>query len=209
MSDKKTALYRWFNERGDLLYVGVSASLPARIKQHRHGSSFVEESSRMTIEWHNSREDALEAERVAIITESPKHNIIFNTENKQPVESPFDEEYFVDTSSSPIYVINAPQLCYFIGVCETGNMGRFAMAINRSQPTLSVAIKRFQENIGMRLLVKDGPNLKKTRKGQLVYEAAKELEAAFLEFEERLKQIKDMSDDIEEKPRRYLHIRRD
>lgn len=71
-------LYRHFNASGDLLYVGVSLSTVARLKQHRTNSNWFELIDRITIERFKSRDQALEAERKAIETETPLHNIMFN-----------------------------------------------------------------------------------------------------------------------------------
>lgn len=76
MNDKRTALYRHFAGDGTLLYVGISLNHFARLAQHRAGSSWYDEISRVEIEWHPDRESALEAEKAAIQTERPVHNVI-------------------------------------------------------------------------------------------------------------------------------------
>jgi len=69
----KTALYRHYDADGALLYVGIALSPLARLAQHR-ASAWVHEIARVEIDWHETREAALEAERQAIIEKNPKHN---------------------------------------------------------------------------------------------------------------------------------------
>lgn len=72
---KRTSLYRHFNGEGQLLYVGVSLSAVQRLGQHKEHSDWFESIARVTIEKFDTREEALEAERTAIIRERPLHNI--------------------------------------------------------------------------------------------------------------------------------------
>lgn len=68
------ALYRFFDERDRLLYVGESWSAPSRAKQHRAGQRWWKQVRRMTVEMHPCRDDALAAEAEAIRTEHPRYN---------------------------------------------------------------------------------------------------------------------------------------
>lgn len=72
---QKTALYRHFGADGALLYVGVSLSHVARLSQHSDHSHWYSLIASVKIEYHESREAALIAEREAIIKEKPLHNI--------------------------------------------------------------------------------------------------------------------------------------
>lgn len=73
-----TALYRHFADNGDLLYVGISLSWPARTKQHSVGSHWFNQVAKVEIEHFPDRNAALEAERAAIKAEHPKHNVVHN-----------------------------------------------------------------------------------------------------------------------------------
>lgn len=73
-----TALYRHFNQSGDLLYVGISKSAIMRLGQHMHGSSWAQEIARVDVEHLPSREEALKAEKLAIESERPRWNKIHN-----------------------------------------------------------------------------------------------------------------------------------
>lgn len=75
---KKTSLYRHWNADGDLLYVGISLSALYRLSQHRQNADWYDDISEVTIQHFNSREEALRAERLAIQSECPAHNIKHN-----------------------------------------------------------------------------------------------------------------------------------
>jgi hypothetical protein len=74
VTDKPTQLYRHFDADGALLYVGISLSAIARLKDHGGSSVWASQIASMTTEWHPSRETALAAEAKAIIDEGPRHN---------------------------------------------------------------------------------------------------------------------------------------
>jgi excinuclease UvrABC nuclease subunit len=70
-----TQLYRHFDEKNTLLYVGISLSTFTRLSQHKDHSSWFKQVTRVAIEHFETREDAMAAERKAIKTEGPKFNI--------------------------------------------------------------------------------------------------------------------------------------
>ena len=74
MEEIKQHLYRHFDERGKLLYVGVSLSAIQRLAQHKHHSHWFNSIEKITIEQFPSREEALDAEKIAIQKEGPLHN---------------------------------------------------------------------------------------------------------------------------------------
>jgi hypothetical protein len=70
-----TDLYRYYDARGTLLYVGISKSAVARAMQHERLSPWWGRWAVMLREAFPTRDLALEAERHAIRTEHPRHNI--------------------------------------------------------------------------------------------------------------------------------------
>jgi len=70
-----THLYRHYDSAGRLLYVGISLSAVQRLAQHRDHSHWFEDIANVAIERHESREQALAAERAAIIKEQPLCNL--------------------------------------------------------------------------------------------------------------------------------------
>lgn len=74
MHKKKTALYRHYNDQGELLYVGISLNPIRRVQQHEN-SAWWDEITRIEIERYENRRLALEAETAAIASEKPVHNV--------------------------------------------------------------------------------------------------------------------------------------
>lgn len=75
---KRTALYRHFDADGALLYVGIALSPTYRLSTHRASSAWAQSIAHVTMEWFETRDEALAAEKRAIETEGPKHNIAHN-----------------------------------------------------------------------------------------------------------------------------------
>ena len=75
---EQTALYRHYDAEGKLLYVGVSLSPAARTYQHSKSAHWFRDISRIDVEWHDDREKAMCAERLAIRKENPAYNICLN-----------------------------------------------------------------------------------------------------------------------------------
>lgn len=76
---EETTLYRAYNSDGVLLYVGIARNWGRRWGQHSERSSFFVATTRLELEQFPTREAALEAERVAIQTEHPIHNVKHNS----------------------------------------------------------------------------------------------------------------------------------
>ena len=67
-------LYRHFDDKGALLYVGVSASAPARTADHMAASPWASQIARIEVENLPDRDAVMRAEMTAIINEAPLHN---------------------------------------------------------------------------------------------------------------------------------------
>lgn len=74
MRDKPTALYRYFDDKDRLLYIGISSSLGGRHKTHIGSSHWMELTARSEVVRYPSRAKAEDAEREAIKTEQPLFN---------------------------------------------------------------------------------------------------------------------------------------
>jgi len=68
-------LYRHFNARGELLYVGISLDAIARSAAHARSARWWDEVAQIRIASYPSQEAAAEAEWVAICVESPRYNL--------------------------------------------------------------------------------------------------------------------------------------
>lgn len=72
---KATCLYRHFDSEGNLLYVGISASVMMRQASHSRESNWAKSIAKIEISWYDTYEEAYQAETDAIVAEKPKHNI--------------------------------------------------------------------------------------------------------------------------------------
>lgn len=71
-------LYRFYDAGDRLLYVGITNSPPARFRQHRGGKDWWDTVTAITLERFHSRADLAAEERVAILVERPRYNIVHN-----------------------------------------------------------------------------------------------------------------------------------
>ena len=76
----ETTLYRMFDGSGQLLYVGVTATVrgATRFGEHAKGKWWWPDVKALTVEHYMTREAAESAERRAIQSEAPLHNIVHN-----------------------------------------------------------------------------------------------------------------------------------
>ena len=74
-------LYRFFDESGALLYVGITGNPAKRLSQHRREKDWWDSVSRVEMQRFASREELEAAERAAVIAEKPLHNVVFNGPN--------------------------------------------------------------------------------------------------------------------------------
>jgi predicted GIY-YIG superfamily endonuclease len=80
--DSEHALYRFFDDQGALLYIGLTVNLPTRLRDHHHGKAWWQSVARMTVQRYPTRAEVVEAERLAIIAERPIHNVQHNRPKK-------------------------------------------------------------------------------------------------------------------------------
>ena len=71
----ETKLYRHFSQTGELLYVGVSLSVMARLSKHMGASGWADQIAKVEIATYPTREAALDAERDAIRVHKPRYNV--------------------------------------------------------------------------------------------------------------------------------------
>lgn len=80
---RRTALYRLFDTEGRLLYVGIAFNPDSRWAGHSASKSWWTDVAEKRVEWHETRSEAVAAERAAIATELPLYN-------KQDSPQPFE-----------------------------------------------------------------------------------------------------------------------
>lgn len=72
---KKHALYRFYGDTGQLLYVGITGDPARRFGQHATTKAWWESVRGISIDWYTSRQDVEAAERRAIEIERPLMNL--------------------------------------------------------------------------------------------------------------------------------------
>jgi len=76
-------LYRYFDRFNTLLYIGISNNSLTRFKQHIKSSIWIEFASYSHIETYKTREEALKAEKEAILNENPLFNVNHRIEDRK------------------------------------------------------------------------------------------------------------------------------
>lgn len=74
MYEGRTAVYRAYDDQDRLLYVGISPEPFDRLSQHARTRSWPSHAGRLTISWHDTRDEARAVEKDAIATEDPVFN---------------------------------------------------------------------------------------------------------------------------------------
>lgn len=78
-------LYRFYDEDGQLLYVGITRQLGVRWDTHARESAWVRQATRATLEHFDSKTEALVAETAAIVEERPQWNRLHNEAVRPPL----------------------------------------------------------------------------------------------------------------------------
>jgi hypothetical protein len=78
VKDGPTALYRYFDDKNRLLYIGITDNLFSREQGHIRSSHWMQLVASSTVQRHPDREDALVSERKAIEAERPLFNRQYN-----------------------------------------------------------------------------------------------------------------------------------
>lgn len=86
---ERAAVYRLYDDGGELLYVGVADKIGRRWDQHARSQQWWPDVSRQTVEWHPDRDVALLAEEAAIKAECPKYNVMHTPRARGPRERVF------------------------------------------------------------------------------------------------------------------------
>lgn len=80
---KHHVIYRHYDESGALLYLGCTTHIMKRLREHGSRSDWYDQIETITLEHFASREEAFEAEKVAIEKEQPQRNRLW-TDNYIP-----------------------------------------------------------------------------------------------------------------------------
>lgn len=72
------ALYRFFNDDDELLYIGITLNVSSRFRGHARDKPWWTEVHRITLEHYADRPTVLVAEAAAIRAEKPRYNVAHN-----------------------------------------------------------------------------------------------------------------------------------
>lgn len=81
MTDEPTAVYRLYDEAGDLLYVGISKHPEQRFVEHSQIKFWWHLVVRKQVDWYPTRKDAEDEETRATISENPRHDRTWRMSN--------------------------------------------------------------------------------------------------------------------------------
>lgn len=121
----RTSLYHHFDRQGRLLYVGISLSHVQRLAQHRKTSHWYWDIACIKVTHYPSRNAAERAERRAIRTQNPLHNVV------RPPACPI-RDYVVDAMLSaprplpPRQGPSAPRKMAYLRLGEDDDVEAFA-----------------------------------------------------------------------------------
>lgn len=79
----RTAMYRLFDEAGQLLYVGIAVNPDTRWSTHAREKTWWPQVARRTVEWFDDRPSAEAAEVAAIASEAPQFNVEHSTTRRR------------------------------------------------------------------------------------------------------------------------------
>lgn len=89
----QTALYRYYDDRDRLLYVGITHAIAERTSKHIKASDWMTFAARSTIQRYLTRRQAEDAEQLAIALEKP----LFNSRHSNPGADRRLVAYLVET----------------------------------------------------------------------------------------------------------------
>jgi DNA-binding transcriptional LysR family regulator len=81
----------------------------------------------------------------------------------------------------------------FVAIVEEGSFSGAGRKLLRTQPAVSLALKRLEEELGERLIDRSSKSLLLTDAGRLVFEYAQRFDGLGRELENRLKELRDRS----------------
>jgi predicted GIY-YIG superfamily endonuclease len=93
---KLHALYRFFDNNGALLYVGITLNPGNRWAAHQDDKPWWTEVASITVQTYPDRRCVLNAERAAIQAEHPRYNIQHQTRQTPPADDPWTADDMPD-----------------------------------------------------------------------------------------------------------------
>lgn len=146
-------LYKHWDKNDNLLYVGISLSAVARLKQHSRKADWYDKIAKITIEKFCSREEAIDAEKLAIIMEKP----LFNKQHNKKVEVVESDICFISVEFLPklfadkdVSSYDLKLLFYLISKINNNNYVKvdahlLANKLNTSSTTINKSVNKLEK----------------------------------------------------------------
>jgi predicted GIY-YIG superfamily endonuclease len=83
----RPCMYRFFNQKDEIIYVGISKDFTKRLSQHKKTAYWFEEVATIKLFYYDCVEDAIEDEKIVINTEKP----IYNSQKKYTWQEKYDD----------------------------------------------------------------------------------------------------------------------
>lgn len=145
----KTAVYKHIGKDGIILYVGMTNHMPRRLKEHDKASYWYDDVKNIEIEWFDTRDDAVQYEQEMIRQLSPEHNIHHNSDGEGE-----QDRHLSKTGVD--YIVSSKDIMYFLAFANCLSSCDAAKILDVSQPSVSIAIKRVGQKVGVRLVKNSG-----------------------------------------------------
>jgi predicted GIY-YIG superfamily endonuclease len=98
------AVYRFYDDKGDLLYVGRTYRMPDRLAEHRRDKAWWSSVATIKLEWMPHAE-LHNAEMEAIRTENPRHNVAMTHRARETYRPPLRKRDAVAELGAHFYSI--------------------------------------------------------------------------------------------------------
>lgn len=147
--DESTALYRFYDGAGQLLYVGITGDPSDRWARHADEKPWWPNVARHTVEWLPSRDAALAAETAAIVAEEPVYNVA-GTPRQRAATTAFHGEHHEATRHPALAAVRAA-LRALERIEDAEERAMVATALLREWPRLHGEVREVRQDavIGM------------------------------------------------------------
>lgn len=130
-----------------MLYIGIAGNPGRRFDQHAGDKPWWGQVSHIALEHYDSREDALSAERRAIVAERPLHNVMHNSVQRRVVGNL--RQYRSDAPPWTLGIVEDAlrDLGVGVGTSPAAAIRRYRMAHHQSDAITDSTIRRAHRNL--------------------------------------------------------------
>lgn len=136
-----TALYRFFDSDGLLLYVGITSTTDSRWSHHRLHAAWWPQAATKQVEWFTERGDAAAAELEAIRTEAP----LWNSAAAPASNARLKEALFVEATNGGIRAPSGEWRNSDVALAQvlSAEIRRGVIRAGQSMPSIAALTRRF------------------------------------------------------------------